>query len=136
MTNVDANTSTAPMPPVLAMVLAAFRSLLIATGGVLAALHWDHSETYKWLIEAAAGVMIVGPAVWAMWNAGFKFYKLMAAAVQAGINLTISGQAVDSSGNPVSKFASDASPPKPVTVESATQIVANFAPPTASIAKS
>lgn len=55
-----------------------------------------------------------------------------AAAVQAGVNMTVAGQALDTNGNVVSKN-DGTTPPKPVTVETAKEIIANFAPPAASV---
>lgn len=127
---------TVTTPPAVRASLAALRSLLIAVGAVLLALHWDHSDAYKWIIEASAATMIVGPLIWQVYASGVGFYKSMAAAIQAGINLTASGLAVDEAGNVISQFEAGATPPKPVTVETAKEIVEKFAPPTSGIAKS
>lgn len=53
-----------------------------------------------------------------------------AKAVQAGINLTVSGQAVTTDGEKIVSLGSpDASPPKSVTTASAPEIVKNFSAP-------
>lgn len=85
--------------------------------------------------EIYAGlVMVIGPALWDVWASFSGLRQGKAEGVQAGINLTVSGRTVDSEGNPISAFASDASPPKPVTLASAAQIVKTFGP-TEAIAK-
>lgn len=84
----------------------------------------------------SAAVLFLGPAGWDVWAGVWSIRKSKAVGVQAGINLTISGKTVDSKGDPISSFSPDASPPKPVTIASATEIVKDFGPASTEIAKS
>lgn len=122
--------------PNIIAVFAALRGVLIALGTLLVALNLGETQVYVMVIKASGLVMVVGPIAWAVFEKLVTLKKSLAAAVQAGINLTISGKAVDHDGAPISKFAADATPPQPVTVASSTEIIKEFAPSTASISKS
>lgn len=125
------------MPPAVNAFLTALRYFLVAIGGMLLVLHKDGTTAYHIVIEAAAATMIIGPAAWGIWVAAVGVYKSFAAAVQAGINMTASGQAIDAQGDVISKFENSATtPPKAVTMESAKAIVSSFAPAPGSIEKS
>lgn len=123
------------VPPAISAAAAAIRYFSVAAGMLLLALHWEHTAAYEWVEKIGMGAMVVVPAAWGVWVAGVSTYKKLAVAVQAGINLTLSGQAVDHDGNPISNFAPDATPPKQVTVASATEIVKNFGPAPGEIVK-
>ena len=84
----------------------------------------------------SAAVLFLGPAAWDVWSLIASIRKSKAQGVQAGINLVVAGKAVDSDGAPVSKIDPDATPPKPVTLASAAEIVKDFAPPASAIQKS
>lgn len=122
-------------PNVLAF-FATLRSVLIAIGAAMAALNLGGTHTYSIIMEVSGAVMIVGPLLWAVFEKLVTLKKTFAAAVQAGINLATSGQAVDGKGDLISKFAPDATPPKDVTVATAAAIIKEYAPPPASISKS
>lgn len=124
------------MSPAANGVLSAIRYLLVTLGTYLAANGYASAGNN---IELAAGaVMIVGPAIWGVYSAVQKYRKVRAVGVQAGINLAVSGRALDANGNMISQFqASDATtPPKPVTLKTAAEIVKSFGPSTQEIAKS
>lgn len=124
------------MNPNILAVAAALRGVLIAAGALLVGLNLGSTHTYALVMQASGAVMVVIPLAWSLFTYLVTLKQAIAAAVQAGINLTLSGKAVDHAGNPISKFAPDASPPKDVTVTSAAQIVKDYAPPQAEIAKS
>lgn len=111
-------------------------SNLIKLGGAALAAKGLISPGIASDIEIWSGlVLVVGPLVWDVWNAVQGLRKAKAVGVQAGINLTASGQAVDSEGNAISRYAPDATPPKPVTLESAAEIVKTYGPAPADIGK-
>jgi hypothetical protein len=70
-------------------------------------------------VAGAIGVMIVGY---------IKSRRDKAVAVQSGINLVVSGQALDTRGNIISSITPNSTPPLPVSLQSADQIVKDFAP--------
>jgi hypothetical protein len=80
------------------------------------------------LIAGAAFSILAGIAATAY---GWVLAKVnQAKAVQAGVNLSVSGQAVTTDGEKITSLGSpDASPPKPVTTASAAEIVKQFATP-------
>lgn len=120
------------MNPNLNAFLTSVRALLLVLGGLLAEHGLEHSTYYSWIMIGAGSIMIVGPAVWGVWSSFSNWRKASAVGVAAGINMTIQGKAVTEGGEVISKFSADAqdTPPKPVTVASAAEIVANFAPTT------
>lgn len=121
-------------PRILAF-LSGVRSVLLGFGVLMAVLHFDHTEAYKWIIVISGSVVAVGSAAWGVFTQLVTLRKLAAAAVQAGINLAVSGQAVTADGKVISQFSgqSDATPPRPVTVATATEIMKDFAPPSSAI---
>lgn len=121
-------------PNVLAFFVA-LRGVLIAVGAVMAYLNLGGTHAYSLVMTIAGGCMVGGPMLWGVFEKLVTLKKTLAAAVQAGIELVRSGNAVDEAGDPISKFAPGASPPKPVTVASAAEIIKEYAPPSASIAK-
>lgn len=75
------------------------------------------------LLPIVAGAMLLVYA----W---FKAKIDQAMAVQAGVNLTVSGEAVTTDGEKIVSLGSpSAIPPKPVTPAAAAEIVKNFAEP-------
>lgn len=123
------------MNPKVLAVFAAARGVCIALGSALVALNLGDTHYYSIVMQIAGSIMIVGPIIWGIVEKLVVFGKALAVAVQAGINLTLSGQTVDTEGHPISKFTADATPPKQVTVASAAEIVKDFAPAAASIEK-
>lgn len=114
--------------------LTSVRALLLVLGGLLAEHGLEHSTYYSWVMIGAGAVMVVGPAIWGVWSSIVNWHKAAAVGVQAGINLTVSGNAVTDSGQVISRNASaDATPPKMVTVATASEIVKDFAPPASAI---
>jgi hypothetical protein len=86
-------------------------------------------EYAVWLTATLISVLVgVATFVWG-W---FLTQINQAKAVQAGVNLTTSGNALAADGSVITKFQADSgsTPPKPVTVASAQQIVKDFAPAT------
>lgn len=122
------------MNPKILAVFAAGRGLCIAAGAAMVALNLGDTHTYKIVMQVAGSIMVVGPILWAVVEKLVTFGRALAAAVQAGIDLTLSGKAVDSQGEPISRFSPDATPPKQVTVASATEIIKDFAPAPGAIA--
>ena len=121
-------------PNVLAF-FAALRSVLIAVGAVMTYLNLGHTEVYGVIMQAAGCIMVLGPLCWAVFDKLVTLRKTFAAAVQAGIDLVLSGNAVDHEGKPISSLNPDATPSKPVTVASAAEIIKEYAPPPADIKK-
>lgn len=121
-------------PKILAVFVAA-RGLCVAIGGALVALNLGDTHAYSVVMQVAGSIMVVGPIAWGIVEKLVVFGKALAVAVQAGINLTLSGKTVDEAGHPISTFSPDATPPKQVTVASAAEIVKDFAPAPASIEK-
>lgn len=111
-------------------MLKQFQFLLIAVGVVLVHLGLDHSVYYKYLEVASGSVVALGTAAWGFWSTIQNFRQAQAVGVQAGINLTVAGKALDSQGDVISRFGADAAstPPKPVTQATAATIVKEFAP--------
>lgn len=126
------------MNPNIVAVFAAIRGLLIAVGAAMVTLNLGDTHAYALVMQASGLVMVAGPVLWAIFEKLVTLKKMIAAAVQAGINMTVQGKAVSENGQVISKFSADAqdTPPKAVTIESAKDIVANFAPSTSTITKS
>lgn len=87
-----------------------------------------------------AGVLIVGPALWGMLDNYLMKHQRVAreaAAVQAGIELVTQGKALAADGTTI-VVAHDpgSTPPKPVTVQTAQEIIKDFAPDPKAVAKS
>lgn len=118
------------MNPNIIAVFAAARGVLIAVGAIMLYLNLGDTHIYAMVMQASGAIMVAGPMAWAIFEKLVTLKEAIAVAVQAGINLSTSGQAVDHDGKTISKFAADATPPKPVTIETAAQIVKDFAPAT------
>lgn len=110
---------------------------LIFTGGMWMANHkYISAESVNTVLS---GVLIIGPLAWAYLSNYLATHKLAArdaAAVQAGIELVTQGKALASDGSTLVTVSSGMTPPKPVTVETAKQIIADFAPDPKAVAKS
>jgi hypothetical protein len=116
-------------------VWSSLRSFLIAigsalvTGGVIT----NTSPVYTWIMFASGAVLVVGPAAYGVFvniKRVINSRKKVAEAVQAGINLTVSGQALAADGKTIVSINDGTTPPLPVTLQSAAQIVRDFAPAT------
>lgn len=109
---------------------------LIATGGAYAAgKGWINSELTNNLLVVAS---ILGPLAWGLyvnWQKSQQTKLATAIGVQAGISMTVQGKALDENGAVVSKIGPDTTPVKLVTLATAPEIVANFGPDAATIAK-
>ena len=89
-------------------------------------LNLNDPEFINYLTTALMGVFI-GVATFAY---GWVLSKVnQAKAVQAGINLTASGNALTVHGDPVPMAAPSTVPVLPVTAQSASQIIKNYSPP-------
>jgi hypothetical protein len=121
-------------PNVLAF-FSALRGVLIAVGAAMVSLNMGQTHYYGLVMQASGLVMVVGPLLWAVFEKLVTLKKTLAAAVQAGIDLVMSGEAVDKEGKPISSLDPDAAPPRQVTVASAAQIIKDLAPPPSSIEK-
>jgi hypothetical protein len=112
-------------------VFSAIRTLLVTIGTSLVAggALTVHSQLYFWMMLVAGSIMVVGPAGWGVWSSiqhVRAISKATTIGVQAGINLTASGGALNTEGLPI-EIAADGVP-KSVTPESAKAIVQNFGP--------
>lgn len=123
------------MNPNLNAFLASVRSFLLILGGLMVEQGLDHTTIYKYLLLAAGSVVVVGNGAWAVWSSYSNWRKASAVGVAAGVNMAVQGKAVADDGTVISKFNGEGTPPKPVTVATAAQIVKDFAP-TEPIAKS
>jgi hypothetical protein len=78
-----------------------------------------------WLTGAVTGLLLAGAAfVWG-W---FSTNVLKAQAIQSGINLTVSGKAVTTTGEVIAVATPESTPPLPVTAASADKIMKDFPP--------
>lgn len=123
------------MNPKLNAFLAQVRVVLLLIGGYMAEQGLDHTTTYKWIMFVAGAILVLGNALWALWASFSNFWKASAVGVQAGINLTVAGKALAADGTTLVSANDGSTPPKPVTVATAAEIVKDFAP-AAPIAKS
>ena len=114
--------------------LSATRAFLIALGAFLATNGYGQTPLYAHVEMAAGAILVIGPTLWGMISAVTNILKAHAIGVQAGINLTTSGKALAADGVSVVSKNDGTTPPKPVTIETAQQIVKDFAPPPSSIA--
>jgi hypothetical protein len=122
-----------PSPNIVA-VFAATRGVLIAVGAIMVYMKLGDTHAYALVMQAAGSIMVAGPMAWAVFEKLVTLKKTIAAAVQAGINLTASGSALAEDGSVVDKN-DGSTPPKAVTVKTAQEIVKDFAPSPKSIAK-
>lgn len=96
----------------------------MATAGVATT-----SPLYRAVEFASGAILVVGPALWGVWTAIQRARQKKAAlaiGVASGINLAVQGQALASDGSVLTTGST--TPPKPVTVQAAQEIVAKFAP--------
>lgn len=114
--------------PNVTKLLIAVSGLCKILGLLLVAHGLGDSKVYFWVQTVGGSVMIVGPAIWDVWMSIAGFAKARAVGVQAGINLTASGKAVADDGTVISSFSGEGTPPKPVTIATAAQIVKDFGP--------
>lgn len=124
-----------PNNPQLNTLLSALRVLLLVIGAVLARDHMDGTSLYHYVMLAAGCVIDVGAAAWALYVASVGFLRTRAAAVQAGINLVSQGAALTANGAVVDRL-DGSTPPKLVTLVTSEEIIKNFGPAAAQIAKS
>jgi hypothetical protein len=120
-----------PNDQTMAPVFTALRVLLVTIGGVLAGEGLANTGAYKWIMIAAGAVGVVGPAAWGLYVAitnAARARQAQAKAVQSGINLVVAGQALTNEGELIQVANPDTTPPKPVTLRTASEIVKNFAP--------
>lgn len=105
------------------------RMLFIAIGAVIAYAGYDASPAYKWVMMAGGAVLIIGPAIWDFIATVNALLHTQAVGVASGLNLAVSGKAVDREGNVISQFSPNAeTPPRAPTIESAQEIVKAFSP--------
>lgn len=118
------------MDPKVTAMFSSLRNLLMVASGILATLGLTASPAYKWVMIAAGAVGVVGPAIWDFAATIKALLTAQAVGAQAGVNMTVAGKAVAEDGTVISKFSADAAatPPKAVTVATATEIVKNFGP--------
>lgn len=113
-------------------LLSAARTLLIAVGAILAAHGAANSTAYSWVEGGAGALLILGPAIWGVWAHLADIFQAQATGAAAGINMVASGGALDINGK---LMPAAATPPAPVTIESAKQIVADYGQPTPTTSK-
>jgi hypothetical protein len=112
------------------------RYLIFLAGNWLATHNYISDSSVNTMVSA---VLILGPLAWAYLNNWLKNHKGAAenaAAVQAGIELVTQGKALASDGSTLVSVNSGMTPPKPVTVETAKEIIRDFAPDPKAVAKS
>ena len=116
------------MNPALNAFLSNVRILLVILGGLMVELGIDHLPEYKWIMIAAGSITVLGNAVWAAWSSFMNWRKAAAVGVAAGINLTVQGKALAADGVSVVSANDGSTPPLPVTIATAAEIVKEFAP--------
>lgn len=116
--------------------LAAIRIFCLVLGSVLAENNLGSGELHHVLTAVAGSVMAVGSAAWGLYASFRGLWKAQAVGVQAGINLTAAGAAVDSTGATIGATMPDGAPPKTVTLASTRQIVHDYGPAPSEIGKS
>lgn len=115
--------------PEVVAFLASVRIFCTVLGTLMAKEGWDHNGFYHAIMFTAGSVMALGCGAYGVYATFRNMWRALAVGTQAGINLAVSGKAVDSHGNVIEKFTDpDSTPPKPVTVETAKEIVKDFAP--------
>ncbi len=112
----------------MAPVWSALRTAILSVGGACAG-YGLFSQNAVVLIASLAPT--AAAALWSVWAAVQKVRQKKVAeavGVQAGINLVTSGQALTIAGALLTVANPDMTPPRPVTLQSAAEIVKNFAP--------
>ena len=106
------------------IILKTILSVAGTMAGYLASrLHINDPDFAGNLVEVVLPVAVAGAAfTWNVMRAKFS----RAQAVQAGINLVVTGRAIDNDGNVITGETIGTTPPKPVTTETAKQIVKAF----------
>lgn len=122
------------MNPNLNATLSALRVLLITIGSVMADQGLAHSTAYSYVMMAAGSIMVIGPAVWAVWSSIVNWRKAASVGAQSTLNMVAANKAIDVNGNVVSQIGPDTTPFKPVTESTTVDIIKNF-PPASPIAK-
>lgn len=121
------------MDPKVTAMFSSLRNLLMVASGILATLGLTASPAYKWIMISAGAVGVVGPAIWDFAATIKALLSAQAVGAAAGIKMTTQGKALASDGETViTRFSAglDATPPKPVTLQTAQQIVKDFGPAT------
>lgn len=116
--------------------LTSVRYLLFTAGTWMASHGYIQEASINTMLSVA---LIAGPLAWAYLNNWLKNHKgaaEKAAAVQAGIELVTQGKALAADGTTLVTVSSGMTPPKPVTVETAKEIIRDFAPDPKAVAKS
>lgn len=108
-------------------LLSSVRSFLLIVGSLLAAHGLASSGIYFWVQLVSGSIVAVGMAAWGVYSAFMNWRKASAIGVASGINLTVAGKALAADGSVVTKN-DGTTPPKPVTLTTAAEIVAAFAP--------
>lgn len=104
-------------------------SILAKILGTLLAAHGaGDSGLAFWLQIIAGSSVVVGSAVWDIWEKIQAIRMAKAIGVQAGVNLTVAGKALAADGVSVVGVNNGTTPPKAVTIATAAQIVADFGP--------
>lgn len=116
------------MNPNLNAFLTQIKLFLVMVGGLMAEQGLEHTSAYHWIMLVAGSVLVVGNALWALWASYENWRKASAVGVAAGVAMTAQGKAIADDGTIISKFSGEGTPPKAVTVETAAQIVKDFAP--------
>lgn len=111
-------------------------TLCKVAGTLMAANGLASTGAYMWIQLVGGSIMVVGPAIYDVLANLWSLRKAQAVGVQAGINLTVAGAALASDGQTVVSKNDGTTPPKPVTVETAAQIVRDFGPTPSAIGKS
>ena len=113
-------------------IWSALRAAVIAVGGGF--VSYGLASQSQVTIFASL-VPTVAAALWGLWTAIQKARQrktAVAVGVASGINLTLQGKALAADGSVINigDAGAASTPPKPVSVQSAQEIVANFAPAT------
>lgn len=117
------NTDTSMDP-----VWSALRAVIIAVGGGLVSYGLASKST---VTIAASLAPTIAASLWGLYVAferARQKQQAQAVGVAAGINLVMAGKAVTDSGKLLLVSAPGSTPPKAVTLQSADQIVKDFAP--------
>lgn len=128
------------MNPNVARLTAAISNLCKAVGAAMVLLGWNtqYANIYH-DVEVFGGVaMILIPVAFDVVAAGWVTLKSLAIGAQAGINMTLAGQALDKHDNPIplDQAGASATPPKPVTMAKGLEIAQNFGPTASEVPKS